>query len=102
MHSNFCIERANENAIIWKDRIKMMMIKQYIKGALVALFLFLSIGFKYFKDKSGRLDKELDQQKQKNAKQLDQIKTHLEQEQLGRESIKQAEAGSHINRDYFK
>tara|TARA_R110001599_G_scaffold339851_1_gene559722 strand:- start:21466 stop:21717 length:252 start_codon:yes stop_codon:yes gene_type:complete len=78
------------------------MITKYIKGALVALLLFLGLGFKHFKDKSKRLDKELDQQKQRNTKQLDQIKTHLEQQQVTRDAIKQAEADSHnTNRDYF-
>lgn len=79
-----------------------MNIINYLKGALVALFVFLGLGFKHFKDKSGRLDKELEAQKQRNTKQLDQIKTHLEQEQAARESIKKAEADSYIKRDYFE
>lgn len=77
------------------------MIAKYIKGALVALLLFLGLGFKHFKDKSSRLDKELELEKQKNTKHNSQVKTYLEQQTKTQESIKNAETDSHINRDYF-
>lgn len=80
----------------------MMMITKYLKGALVALFLFLGLGFKHFKDKSGRLEKDLDSEKLKGKKQEKQVKTYLEYEKAADESIKKAKADSRIKRDYFE
>lgn len=80
----------------------MIAIKKYLNLALLGLFLFLGLGFKHFKDKSEKLDKDLEAEKQKNTKQESQVKTYLKQQEISKKEVQRAKDHSFIKRDYFE